>query len=183
MIGTAYVLKYNIKMDSAILKVNANSPFYSTFGVRKHKINEELHAAGFPATSFILKAYDVTIYDGKIINTKLLDNNFILMSVPVVSGMSGGPVLGSKGLIRGQTMGGYDTDALIKNYYGKDGVKTVFKENATLNLMISSIKLKKWIDDSNIVNIKSSRTSKKLDSEEIGEIAERVVGHIGCYYN
>ena len=36
------------------------------------------------------------------------------MSVPIASGNSGGPVFGKYGLIRGQTIGGYDVKKLIK---------------------------------------------------------------------
>jgi len=50
-----------------------------------------------------------------------------------------------------------------------------------MNLMISSVQLKKWIDETNIVEIRSANRLTKFDSDEIGLIAKREVGRILCY--
>ena len=103
------------------------------------------------------------------------------MSVPIASGNSGGPVFGKYGLIRDQTIGGYDVKKLIKKAYGNKAADGVFISNITMNLMISSVQLKKWIDETNIVEIRSANRLTNFDSDEIGLIAKREVGRIFCY--
>ena len=181
MIGAAKLLKSNIKMDSAILKVNALTPYYSKFDTKRHTVGETLYAAGFPVTSEIVKSPSVTLTNGMLINTKKINSNWVLMSVPIASGNSGGPVFGKYGLIRGQTIGGYDVKKLIKKAYGNKAADDVFISNITMNLMISSVQLKKWIDETNIVEIRSANRLTKFDSDEIGLIAKREVGRILCY--
>ena len=181
MIGAAKLLKSNVKMDSAILRVNAETPYYTKFDTKKHTVGETLYAAGFPATSAAIKSDTVTLTNGMLINTKKINSNWILMSVPIASGNSGGPVFGKYGLLRGQTIGGYDVKKLIKKAYGDKYAGQMFISNITMNLMISSVELKKWIDETNIVTIDSTNRSTKFDSDEIGLIAQREVGRILCY--
>ena len=181
MIGVAKLLKSNIKMDSAILKVDAKTPYYSRFDTKKHAVGETLYAAGFPVTSEIVKSDSVTLTNGMLINTQKINSNWVLMSVPIASGNSGGPVFGKYGLIRGQTIGGYDVKKLIQKAYGNKIADEVFISNITMNLMISSVQLKKWIDETNIVVIRSSKRSSKFESDEIGLIAKREVSRIFCY--
>ena len=168
-------------MDSAILKVNALTPYYSKFDTKRHTVGETLYAAGFPVTSEIVKSPSVTLTNGMLINTKKINSNWVLMSVPIASGNSGGPVFGKYGLIRGQTIGGYDVKKLIKKAYGNKAADDVFISNITMNLMISSVQLKKWIDETNIVEIRPANRLTKFDSDEIGLIAKREVGRILCY--
>ena len=183
MIGIAQILKSNTKMDVAILKVEALTPFYSSFDTKGYVVGEKLYAAGFPITTTnrIIKSTNVTLTEGLLINTKKINKSWMLMSVPITYGNSGGPVLGKYGLIRGQSSGGYDVKELLEIDYGKEYVKKLTLTNLTMNIMISSIELKKWINETNIVNIDSAKRPMKLDSEEIGEIATRIVGRVFCY--
>ena len=47
----------------------------------------------------------------------MIKSNLLLISVPIASGNSGGPVLGKYGLIRGQITAGYDVVKLNKKSY------------------------------------------------------------------
>ena len=100
--------------------------------------------------------------------------------MPIASGNSGGPVLGKYGLIRGQITAGYNVEKLIKQTLGKDANKTL-ATNITMNLMISSIKLKKWINSTNITFQYDGKRENKLDSDEIGEIATHTVSAVSCF--
>ena len=122
----------------------------------------------------------MTLSKGILANTEMIKSNLLLISVPIASGNSGGPVLGKYGLIRGQITAGYDVEKLIKKSLGKNSGK-ILATNITMNLMISSIKLKNWINDTNIIYKNNGKRSIKFDSDEIGEIATHTVAAIECY--
>ena len=183
MYGSAKILAINKKMDSAILKVDALTPFYLKFDTNNHKLGEDLYAAGYPMTTDLIlkRATDnITLSKGILANTEMIRSNLLLISVPIASGNSGGPVLGKYGLIRGQITAGYNVEKLIKQTLGKDANKTL-ATNITMNLMISSIKLKKWINSTNITFQYDGKRENKLDSDEIGEIATHTVSAVSCF--
>ena len=183
MLGIARLVVTNKKMDSAILKVNAISPYYLDFDNRPHKVGEDLYAAGYPVTTDLIfkkAARNMTLSKGILANTQKINSNLILISVPIASGNSGGPVLGKYGLIRGQITAGIDIEKLIKKRAGKFA-DDILQTNVNMNLMISSIELKNWINNTNIIYKKNGKRFKKLDSDEIGEIATHSVAAIECY--
>lgn len=183
MMGMGKLLVTNSKMDSAILKVDAITPYHLNFDDKPHKVGEDLYAAGYPFTTDLIfkkAAKNMTLSKGILANTEMIKSNLLLISVPIASGNSGGPVLGKYGLIRGQITAGYNIEKLIKKSLGKDASKTL-ATNITMNLMISSIKLKNWINDTNIIYKNNGRRDKKFDSDEIGEIATHTVAAIECY--
>lgn len=183
MMGIAKLLVTNIQMDSAILKVDAITPYYLNFDDKPHKVGEDLYAAGYPFTTDLIfkkAAKNMTLSKGILANTEMIKSNLLLISVPIASGNSGGPVLGKYGLIRGQITAGYNVEKLIKKSLGKDSSKTL-ATNITMNLMISSIKLKNWINDTSIIYKNNGIRDKKFDSDEIGEIATHTVAAIECY--
>lgn len=183
MYGSAKILAINKKMDSAILKVDALTPFYLKFDTKNHKLGEDLYAAGYPMTTDLIlkRATDnITLSKGILANTEMIRSNLLLISVPIASGNSGGPVLGKYGLIRGQITAGYNVEKLIKQTLGKDANKTL-ATNITMNLMISSIKLKNWINSTNIIFQYDGKRENKLDSDEIGEIATHTVSAVSCF--
>ena len=146
-------------------------------------MGEDLYAAGYPMTTDLIlkRATDnVTLSKGILANTEMIRSNLLLISVPIASGNSGGPVLGKYGLIRGQITAGYNVEKLIKQTLGKDAKKTL-ATNITMNLMISSIKLKKWINSTNITFQYDGKRENKLDSDEIGEIATHTVSAVSCF--
>ena len=74
------------------------------------------------------------------------------------------------------------------NYSGfklKDGIKKQVRkhiaENITYSVMSSSILLKSWINNSNILSLNVGKRISKLDSDDIGEIATHTVAYIACY--
>ena len=190
MYGSAKILAINKKMDSAILKVDALTPFYLKFDTNNHKLGEDLYAAGYPMTTDLIlkKATDnITLSKGILANTEIIRSNFLLISVPIASGNSGGPVLGKYGLIRGQITAGFNVDKIVKDFdkfiqnkTGSNSSQTL-QTNITMNLMISSIKLKNWINSTNIISQYDGKRENKLDSDEIGEIATHTVSAVSCF--
>lgn len=183
MMGTAKLLITNSQMDSAILKVDAITPYHLDFNDKPHKLGEDLYAAGYPFTTDLIfkkAAKNMTLSKGILANTEMIKSNLLLISVPIASGNSGGPVLGKYGLIRGQITAGFDVEKLIKKSLGKNSGK-ILATNITMNLMISSIKLKNWINNTNIIYKNNGKRNIKFDSDEIGEIATHTVAAIECY--
>ena len=54
-------------------------------------------------------------------------------------------------------------------------------ENITYSVMSSSILLKNWVNNTNILDLNVGNRLSKLDSDEIGEIATHTVAYIACY--
>ena len=182
MLGKAKILKTNKSLDVAILKVNALTPFYLNFDDKNYVIGEKLYAAGYPFTLNLVKNKDLNsaslaFTSGELVNTELIKSNRLIVSIPIAAGNSGGPVIGKYGLIRGQITSGFKMeDSLKKNRLDKH-----VAENITYSVMSSSILLKKWINDSNILFLRKGKRIEKFDSDEIGEIATKTVAYVACY--
>ena len=174
--------KTNKSLDVAILKVNALTPFYLNFDDKNYIIGEKLYAAGYPFTLNLVKNKDLNsaslaFTSGELVNTELIKSNRLIVSIPIAAGNSGGPVIGKYGLIRGQITSGFKIeDSLKKNRLDKH-----VAENITYSVMSSSILLKKWINDTNILFLRKGKRIEKFDSDEIGEIATKTVAYVACY--
>lgn len=182
MLGKAQVLKTNKSLDVAILKVNAMTPFYLNFDDKDFIIGERLYAAGYPFTLNLVKkknllAPTLAFSSGELVNTELLNSNRLIVSIPIAAGNSGGPVIGKYGLVRGQITSGFKLNDGIK----KQKLDKHIAENITYSVMSSSILLKIWINNSNILSLNVGKRVSKLDSDDIGEIATHTVAYIACY--
>ena len=182
MLGKAQVLKTNKSLDVAILKVNAITPFYLNFDDKDFIIGERLYAAGYPFTLNLVKkknllAPTLAFSSGELVNTELLNSNRLIISIPIAAGNSGGPVIGKYGLVRGQITSGFK----LKDGIKKQKLDKHIAENITYSVMSSSILLKSWINNSNILSLNVGKRVGKLDSDDIGEIATHTVAYIACY--
>ena len=186
MLGKAQVLKTNKSLDAAILKVKAMTPYYLNFDDKNFVIGERLYAAGYPFTLNLVKkkllsAPSLAFSSGELVNTELLKSNRLIISVPIASGNSGGPVIGKYGLVRGQITSGFKVEDAIKNAMKKRKFGKHIAENITYSVMSSSILLKNWINNTNILRLDVGKRMGKLDSDDIGEIATYTVAYIACY--
>ena len=182
MLGKAKILKTNKSLDVAILRVNALTPFYLNFDDKNYVIGETLYAAGYPFTINLVRKKNLAsptlaFSSGELVNTELFQTNRLIVSIPIASGNSGGPVIGKYGLIRGQITSGFKMEDSLK----KIKLDKYLSENITYSVMSSSIMLKKWINDTNILFLRKGRRIEKYDSDEIGEIATRTVAYVACY--
>lgn len=183
--GTAKVINWDKKFDAAILKVNALSPYFAKFDTADYIAGEKLYAAGFPAKS--LFGDEMSFSEGMLTNVEPSSSilswfkGAMLISVPIASGNSGGPIMNKYGAIRGMVVGGYE-EAWVKDILKKGKVK-VNTSNVTFNFMVSGNLLKNWIDDNRInISIKS-KLQPKLDSDIIGLMAKKFVANIECVKN
>lgn len=183
--GTAKLINWDKEFDSAILKVNALTPYYAKFDDSEYIAGEKLYAAGFPAKR--LFGDQMSFSEGMLtsidVSSSILSffKGAMLMSVPIASGNSGGPVMNKYGAIRGMVVGGYE-EAWVKEILkkAKDKVNT---SNVTFNFMVSGNLLKNWLYDNRIrINI-ITKSQPKLDSDVIGLMAKKFVSNIECVKN
>lgn len=183
--GTAKVINWDKKFDAAILKVNALSPYFAKFDTAEYIAGEKLYAAGFPAKS--LFGDEMSFSEGMLTNVEPSSSilswfkGAMLISVPIASGNSGGPIMNKYGAIRGMVVGGYE-EAWVKDILKKGKVK-VNTSNVTFNFMVSGNLLKNWIDDNRIKISIKSELQPKLDSDIIGLMAKKFVANIECVKN
>ena len=183
--GTAKVINWDKKFDAAILKVNALSPYFAKFDTADYIAGEKLYAAGFPAKS--LFGDEMSFSEGMLTNVEPSSSilswfkGAMLISVPIASGNSGGPIMNKYGAIRGMVVGGYE-EAWVKDILKKGKVK-VNTSNVTFNFMVSGNLLKNWIDDNRIKISIKSELQPKLDSDIIGLMAKKFVANIECIKN
>ena len=183
--GTAKVINWDKKFDAAILKVNALSPYYAKFDTTEYIAGEKLYAAGFPAKS--LFGDEMSFSEGMLTNVEPSSSilswfkGAMLISVPIASGNSGGPILNKYGAVRGMVVGGFE-EAWVKDILKKRKAK-VNTSNVTFNFMVSGNLLKNWLDDNRVSISMKSKSQPKLDSDIIGLMAKKFVANIECIKN
>ena len=180
--GSAKVVNIHESLDAAILKVNALTPYFAKFDNNAYKAGEKLYAAGFPFAGVFSKG--MSFSEGMLTNPETSRNRIksegtLLMSVPIASGNSGGPVINKYGAVRGMVVSGYEDDTIRKKLR-KD---KIFTSNVTFNMMISGNLLKKWLDKNRIVTSQKYSSQSKLDSDVIAQMAKRFLGNIECVKN
>ena len=106
--GIAKIINFEKKFDAAILKVNAPTPYFAKFDNEEYVAGEKLYAAGFPAKR--LFGDQMSFSEGMLTNVEISSSilsffkGAMLMSVPIASGNSGGPVMNKFGAIRGMVV-------------------------------------------------------------------------------
>ena len=183
--GTAKLINWDEEFDSAILKVDALTPYYAKFDDAEYIAGEKLYAAGFPAKR--LFGDQMSFSEGMLTNVEISSSilsffkGAMLMSVPIASGNSGGPVMNKFGAIRGMVVGGYE-EAWVKDILKKAKYK-VNTSNVTFNFMVSGNLLKNWLYDNRIGITVITKSHPKLDSDIIGLMAKKFVANIECVKN
>jgi len=183
--GTAKLVNWDEEFDSAILKVDALTPYYAKYDDAEYIAGEKLYAAGFPAQR--LFGNQMSFSEGMLTNVEMSSSilsffkGAMLMSVPIASGNSGGPVMNKFGAIRGMVVGGYE-EAWVKDILKKAKYK-VNTSNVTFNFMVSGNLLKNWLYDNRIGITVITKSHPKLDSDIIGLMAKKFVANIECVKN
>lgn len=178
--GTARVINSDENFDAAILKANALTPYFANFDNSQYIAGEKLYAAGFPAQEVFGK--EMSFSEGMLTNPETSKSRVrwfegsMLISIPIASGNSGGPVMNKYGAIRGMIVGGWDIEKIRKRLK-KDKIYT---SNVTFNIMTSGNLLKKWLDNNRVVTYEIERMKAKLDSDVIGLMAKKFIGFIEC---
>jgi S1-C subfamily serine protease len=176
------VTAYNVNLDLALVKVDAPTPFYARIDNTVPLMGESLIALGYPI-DFVFG--DGPSYSsGELTNasdteTAVKREGFLLTSIPLASGNSGGPVFNQTGALRGIVSYGRDSRAM-EEAMNKEGGKLKVS-TTTLNFIVSSNRIVDWLEsqDENFVKVESKETI--LPPHIITAQGEKSLGKIECY--
>lgn len=171
MIGKGRVLFADESLDLAAVSVNAPTPHFATFDASSLRLGERLIALGYPA--FNLFGSEPSISEGRLTNTSdegsdIRKDGFLLVSLPIASGNSGGPVYNNRGLLRGLVSYGFDND-MLSEALEKDG-KGAFIDTVTFSFIVSGLRV---VDHLSKTNIQYSKTDSEKPRRDVEELAER----------
>lgn len=180
--GIAKIIAYDKKLDVAVLRVSAPTPYFMPFNNNEIKLGEELISFGYPAP-FGLET-GPSMQSGTVSNTNLNETKLYFedgleipfksegtftVSIPMAGGVSGGPVINYFGNTRGIAVAGSDFKKHFPNVAGE----------LTLNYVISSDYIVRWLKKNNIEFILREE-EKKFSSEELSIYAIRALALIEC---
>jgi S1-C subfamily serine protease len=181
------VTAYDSALDVALVDVSAPSPFYAKLDNSKPLIGEELIALGFPM--------GVAFGDGPSYSKGELTNandsetsieghrfkreGFLLTSVPIASGNSGGPVFNQTGALRGIVSYVINSSA-VEEFLTKDD-KGPTVSATTLSFIVSSTRIVNWLTTKG-ANHKLITGNKQLKpSHVITAEGTKALAKIECY--
>ena len=182
--GVAKTIIFSEDLDLAIIKVDAPTPYFGKFDNTKLKGGESLVAVGYPV-SFIF-GDGPTVSEGTLTNTgdtetMLRRDGFLMTSVPMTNGNSGGPILSSLKGIRGVAAAVADIpelEAFLKKEYGNSPTLS----NLSFGLMVSGQRAYRWIiDNASFVKVSESRNMKKSDTQLIAETGLKILAKVNCF--
>ena len=178
---------YDVALDLALVDVSAPSPFYARLDNSKPLIGEELIALGFPMG--VAFGDGPSYSKGELTNANDAKTNirglpfkqegFLLTSVPVASGNSGGPVFNQTGALRGIVSYVINSSA-IEELLTKDN-KRQSVSATTLSFIVSSTRIVNWLTMKGanyklITGIKQLKPSHVITAEGTKALAK-----IECY--
>lgn len=176
------VIAYDSALDVALVDVSAPSPFYARLDNSKPQIGEELIALGYPM-GFAFG--DGPSYSrGELTNandakTPIKREGFLLTSVPIASGNSGGPVFNQTGALRGIASYVIDSSAFEEFLTKDDKGPTV--SATTLSFIVSSTRIVNWLTMKG-ANYKMITGSKQVKpSHVITAEGTKALAKIECY--
>ena len=176
------VTAYNVNLDVALVKVDAPTPFYARIDNTVPLMGEGLIALGYPI-DFVFG--DGPSYSsGELTNasdkeTAVKREGFLLTSIPLASGNSGGPVFNQTGALRGIVSYGRDSRAMEEAMNKEGGKLNV--STTTLNFIVSSNRIVDWLEsqDENFVKVESKEPI--LPPHIITAQGKKSLGKIECY--
>ena len=180
--GIAEIAAYNKKLDVAVVRVNAPTPYFMPFNDNQIKLGEELISFGYPRP-FNLET-GPSMQSGNVSNTNLKETKFIFedgselpikpegtftVSIPMAGGVSGGPVINYYGNTRGIAVSGSDFKKLFPEAGGE----------LTLNYVISSDYIVRWLKKNNLEFILRD-DEENFSSEDLSIYATRALALLEC---
>ena len=176
------VTAYDSALDVALVDVSAPSPFYAILDNSKPQIGEELIALGYPM-GFAFG--DGPSYSrGELTNandakTPIKREGFLLTSVPIASGNSGGPVFNQTGALRG--IASYVIDSSAFEEFLKKDDKGPTVSATTLSFIVSSTRIVNWLTNKG-ANYKMITGSEQVKpSHVITAEGTKALAKIECY--
>ena len=182
--GVGKIVAYNESLDLALLKVDAPTPYFAKFDNTKLRVGERLVAIGYPLGSIF--GLTPTITEGTLVNasdrkTALRKDGFLMVSVPITQGNSGGPVFSRNNGIRGIVSYHYKTDDVVE--YLKEKGQNVNLDGVNLNFMVSGIRAFNWINENARFASpqKVSTANSRYDTEDVATLGLKALASITCY--
>ena len=170
------------ELDLALILAEAPTPYFAKFDLSEPRIGEELFALGFPVDALFGKEPSFAagyLTNADLNETLIKPKGFLLVSIPLASGNSGGPVY-SKGLgLRGISTMGYDTAELANILEEEEGIK-LFLESTTLNFMVSGNYITRFVSDLG-VSIETTNPKTEYKVDHLAALGNQTLGQITCY--
>ena len=182
--GVGKPISFNEELDLALIKVNAPTPYFAKFDYTEPKAGERLVALGYPVTSIF--GNSPTITEGTLVNasdkqTTFRADGFLMISVPITQGNSGGPIFSRNSGIRGIAAYGYSRD-FVEDYLKEQG-QNVNLDAVNLNFMVSGIRAFDWITKN--ANFSSPEkvpfAASRQDTEDVADFGLKTLASITCY--
>ena len=181
MLASARLIFADEDLDLAAIKVAAPTPFYATFDASELRLGETLVALGYPVN--YLFGSEPSVAEGRLTNTDdgasyLKGSGFLLVSIPLASGNSGGPVYNNRGLLRGVVSYGFDTDKIIEDLKGKGADVSI--DTVTFNFIVSGLSIMDRLRRKGVNFHKQANSNQRLDVEDLAARGKMSLANVKC---
>lgn len=181
MLASARLIFADEDLDLAAIKVAAPTPFYATFDASELRLGETLVALGYPVN--FLFGSEPSVAEGRLTNTDdgasyLKGTGFLLVSIPLASGNSGGPVYNNRGLLRGVVSYGFDTDKIIEDL--KEKGADVAIDTVTFNFIVSGLSIMDRLRRKGVSFHKQANSNQRLDVEDLAARGKMSLANVKC---
>lgn len=174
--GLATVVFANEKLDVAVLRVDAPTPYFARFDDKKYSLGENLYAAGYPIADRV--GDDLKLSRGMLMSARddergSLPQGYLITDIPIGSGNSGGPVFTDYGLLRGLAVAILFTSQEFKDHGGR--------MTEDLTAVVSGLEILKYLDSrQNGLYTVHTGAKDELKSTQIAKLAEQVTVRVEC---
>ena len=182
-LGVGRVVRFDQDLDVALVRVEAPTPYFARFDGSEAQAGETLIAIGYPVSE--LFGSSPTVSEGKLTNASdersaVNMGGFLLTSIPIASGNSGGPVYTRKGGLRGIVSYSFSKEHIEKMYTDKGYDVPLLSANTSFNFIVSGPKIINWLDYTK-TTFSISKSGKLLDPEIVSKKGIESLAHIVCY--
>ena len=182
-LGVGRVVRFDQDLDVALVRVRASTPYFASFDGSDAQAGETLIAIGYPVSE--LFGNSPTVSEGKLTNASdersaVNMGGFLLTSIPIASGNSGGPVYTRKGTLRGIVSYSFSKEHIEKMYTDKGYDAPLLSANTAFNFIVSGPKIIDWLDYTK-TTFSISKSVKLLDPEIVSQKGIESLAHIVCY--
>lgn len=181
LFGEARVIFANEDLDLAALLVDAPTPRFAAFDLSPLRLGERLIALGYPELG--LFGIEPSFSEGRLTNTSdeksfVRKPGFLLVSLPIASGNSGGPVYNDRGLLRGIVSYGIDNNEL-SDILNEDGERS-FIDTVNFNFIVSGLNITKRLSERNVRFSASKQPPSRLEVEDVVSQGKGALALVGC---
>ncbi len=181
--GVAKVLAWSKELDLAVVDANAPTPFFAKFDLKRPRVGEELFALGYPVEEIFGSNPSFSL--GHLTNatereTEIKPDGFLLISIPLANGNSGGPIFTKSLGLRGIAVGGINPSKLANDIEKETGLR-LFLESTTLNLMVSPKHAYDWLTGLGLQLETPKARPRSQSLQDLAESGTRTLGKVICF--